>query len=253
MSRWKKALLVMSVLIWCLKLPGGANEFADVAAIFQIGSGARPLGMGGAFIALADDENALFYNPAGLGFNRTIGITSLAAHQFGAASLTAIGVALPFFGVYFLQLDSGIITGPQFDPFRYLSRGAILSVGVPLLLIEEVSLTFGTRLRLFQAVEPTSGFGWTVDASILIAGEYLRLGAMVKSLVSTPILFHGGHREVWPTDLKVGIAGTIPVGRNLRLNLLFDLVGLISGDRRKIFGVEAWVGGLGIRAGKDGL
>lgn len=28
--------------------------------------GARPMGMGGAFTALADDENALFYNPAGL-------------------------------------------------------------------------------------------------------------------------------------------------------------------------------------------
>ncbi len=28
--------------------------------------GIRPLGMGGAFIAVADDENALFYNPAGL-------------------------------------------------------------------------------------------------------------------------------------------------------------------------------------------
>jgi hypothetical protein len=29
-------------------------------------SGVRPLGMGNAFIAVADDENALFYNPAGL-------------------------------------------------------------------------------------------------------------------------------------------------------------------------------------------
>lgn len=28
--------------------------------------GPRPMGMGGAFTAVSDDENAIFYNPAGL-------------------------------------------------------------------------------------------------------------------------------------------------------------------------------------------
>ena len=35
-------------------------------ALFDIGMGARALGMGGAFVAVADDANALYYNPAGL-------------------------------------------------------------------------------------------------------------------------------------------------------------------------------------------
>lgn len=35
--------------------------------------GIRPLGMGGAFITLSDDENALFYNPAGLNDVREFG------------------------------------------------------------------------------------------------------------------------------------------------------------------------------------
>lgn len=33
--------------------------------------GVRPMGMGGAFTAVADDENALYYNPAGLAMNQT--------------------------------------------------------------------------------------------------------------------------------------------------------------------------------------
>ncbi|MFH1369543.1 MAG: conjugal transfer protein TraF [Elusimicrobiota bacterium] len=41
--------------------------------------GARPLGMGGAFVALADDHNAIFYNPAG--------ITQRSASQFTAFEL----------------------------------------------------------------------------------------------------------------------------------------------------------------------
>ena len=37
--------------------------YSDVPYFFE---GARPLGVGGAFVAVADDENVIFYNPAGL-------------------------------------------------------------------------------------------------------------------------------------------------------------------------------------------
>lgn len=44
-----------------------AAAVAPVRAAFeQIGAGARPIGMGGAFTAVADDAHAIHYNPAGL-------------------------------------------------------------------------------------------------------------------------------------------------------------------------------------------
>lgn len=43
-------------------MPGGASA-DELQTIFR---GVRPAGMGGAFITLSDDDNALFYNPAGL-------------------------------------------------------------------------------------------------------------------------------------------------------------------------------------------
>ena len=54
------AIGAIGLLIMCA---GGA-----VAAFNDIGVGGRPLGMGGAFVALADDGNAASYNPAGLGY-----------------------------------------------------------------------------------------------------------------------------------------------------------------------------------------
>lgn len=42
----------------------GTEVFAEEIPLFY--KGIRPLGMGGAFTAVADDENAMFYNPAGM-------------------------------------------------------------------------------------------------------------------------------------------------------------------------------------------
>ncbi len=50
--------VLMLLALFCS--PAFAREFPH---FYQ---GVRPLGMGGAFTAVADDENALFYNPAGL-------------------------------------------------------------------------------------------------------------------------------------------------------------------------------------------
>ena len=51
------------VLVAILLLSGG---FAQCREMPYFWKGVRPLGMGGAFTAVADDYNALFYNPAGL-------------------------------------------------------------------------------------------------------------------------------------------------------------------------------------------
>lgn len=48
-----------------LALPSAAFA-AETAAFLDIGVGARGIGMGGAFTALADDSSAVYWNPAGL-------------------------------------------------------------------------------------------------------------------------------------------------------------------------------------------
>jgi hypothetical protein len=62
-------ILMMTVLI---VLGSGYSIMAKEYPTFF--RGARPLGMGGAFIAVADDENAIFYNPAGIPKTQTFQI-----------------------------------------------------------------------------------------------------------------------------------------------------------------------------------
>ncbi|MBE3575815.1 MAG: PorV/PorQ family protein [Firmicutes bacterium] len=72
---WIRALgLAMAVAGLCLALgiagspvaQAGAPDYSHVGAFLDIDMGTRAMGMGGAFVALADDPTALYYNPAGL-------------------------------------------------------------------------------------------------------------------------------------------------------------------------------------------
>ena len=56
---WKSILILLLTFTW--NLPSAFAQFED------LGVGARGIGMGNAFIGLADDGYSIYYNPAGLG------------------------------------------------------------------------------------------------------------------------------------------------------------------------------------------
>ena len=62
----KKILAVFLVLLMHGSLYAGGRVGTSSAGILKIAPGARPAAMGNAFIALANDVNAIYWNPAGL-------------------------------------------------------------------------------------------------------------------------------------------------------------------------------------------
>ncbi|OGC11536.1 hypothetical protein A3K48_03395 [candidate division WOR-1 bacterium RIFOXYA12_FULL_52_29] len=62
------------------------------------GVGARPLGMGGAFSAIADNADAPFYGPAGLGFNTRQSITTMQTRLSTDADHYYLSYIVPAFG-----------------------------------------------------------------------------------------------------------------------------------------------------------
>lgn len=249
------AISLLGLLLLGWGLSGfGAERFANVAALLNIGAGARPLGMGGAFVGLADDENAAFYNPAALAFLKNVGFTSFYSRQFQVLDYGVIGLAGRFAGFNLLQLYSGEIEGanefgnPDGTCFSYISRAGIVSLGLG---IGRVGI--GARLKFYQELsDGTSGIGWAVDPAAVVIRDNLRLGALLENGLSGGIRFDNGHVEGWNRSLRIGGSLSFALTEGATVNLLLDLSGLLDHGLHSHLGAELWVEGLGVRIGLDG-
>ncbi len=69
MHRFSIVLALAVVLLASSQAPRSARAAAGEAgfAFLKLGVGARPMGMGSAYVALANDPTAVYWNPAGLG------------------------------------------------------------------------------------------------------------------------------------------------------------------------------------------
>jgi len=97
-------ILCLASLI-CLSA-SGAEKYAG--EFLSLGVGARPLGMGGSFVAIADDATAAYWNPAGLGGLDRTEITFMHAGIFGLDNYDFINYVQPVgagaFGLSWIRL-----------------------------------------------------------------------------------------------------------------------------------------------------
>ncbi|MFQ5770148.1 MAG: hypothetical protein ACE5HX_06410 [bacterium] len=123
----KKRIKVLVLFIF-LPVTLYAGEYA--AEFLRIGVGARALGMGGAYVALANDGTAVFWNPAGLAqinalqlsFTHAPMFNGLAQHNFASAALKiARNTAIALSWIR-LEVDDipryGALPGTPFDRIR---------------------------------------------------------------------------------------------------------------------------------------
>src|SRR5689334_21034223 len=86
--RRASAAPVAPVIAWAaalaLVLPATAGATRYAGEFLRIGVGARALGMGSAFVGLADDGTASYWNPAGLATLSERQVTAMHAEQFGS-------------------------------------------------------------------------------------------------------------------------------------------------------------------------
>ncbi|MFP4466226.1 MAG: hypothetical protein ACLFP1_04170 [Candidatus Goldiibacteriota bacterium] len=236
----KKILLVLTVFFIISNLYSMEEPF-----IFE---GIRPLGMGKAFIALADDENAISYNPAGLVHLEDSVISTVM--EYYSASIDAeparnylrtgnyILFAMKYFGVTFKYNEESV--SMLSNEAKKTERDIQLKLAGALEVSDDFSV--GILSTLIYKTKPfvDSGYsegayddsGYRVDFDL--GAQYsiiknLRIGMLIK-LTSGG----GGKRIIYDDDYK--IAGSVAFPNfNMGLCWIIDDIIKIGFDVNNIF------------------
>ena len=253
------------------------------AAFNNIGVGARPLGLGGAFVALADDSNAANYNAAGLGYINAAQVGATRAQRFnGLVTYNSISGIIPFGRIGSIGASLGILAE---DSEIYQEQTVSISYGNAILK----QLAIGANLKLFgtafdeanEFVVENPYFGQTSSSAVsfdfgVMAKPFqsLSLGASVENVLpantsTADTSVFDVDPDTVPLNIRAGLAYRLESIAEMSAqgaavsNLLKGSLGTFEVVSRNgaIYirtGVEVWVnksiavrGGYGLKNGSD--
>jgi hypothetical protein len=260
------AISAIGLLILCA---GGA-----VAAFNDIGVGARPLGMGGAFVALADDGNAANYNAAGLGYINAAHLSMTTAQRFsGLINYNHISGIVPLRSVGSIGASIGILSE---DEEVYKEQTITVSYGKTFLRKFALGLNLKSFSTLFdenngsvsahlennpQFFAHTSTADFSFDLGMMANPiDGLTLGFSAENLFPANVSVSEAEEDFIPQNIRIGLTyrlATIAATTKqealrevLKSGLGLFEIGFRDGDRQIHAGAELWLNKMiGVRAG----
>jgi len=226
-----------SLCILCIALISVSSSAAPI--LTEMGTSARAMALGGAFAAIADDESAVFYNPAGLAFLSKTTVAAFYQRAFDVVHHVALAGAMRGWGAQVIQLDTGPIEGtnefgnPSGEPARYASQAGLVGGALG---IEHVAV--GLRGRLSSDAIETQ---WGIDAGALARWGSMRFGIVAENLLGSATI-----------SLRLGAALVMQFGPRMILTISGEVWDLFRRPEVHL-GLEASINGVQIRAGYDGV
>jgi len=228
MNRVIKSLLSALVLV-AVSTSTGLSQSA--ITILDIGGGVRALAMGEAFIGLSNDEQAIYYNPAGVAFLDGIHANANFARHLGAGSYLSllggtrnIGASLNLIslgGVEERDNSDNVVGTISYSNFALSAGGGTALSALPLGFTRNLTnLAMGAKFNFVSvsSVEGGSGSGFSFGLSGLYRATELvqnaglrslslvQFGYTLENLISIGVGYGEGHSERLPFKFKTGFA-----------------------------------------------
>ena len=207
--------------------------------------GPRPAGVGGAFVAVADDPIGVVWNPAGLSFMSQNQLSAETSILFESTSINGLGFAVPgrrfpSFGLTILNLRSG-----EFQRTNELNEplGDFAESDMAFFLSASKNITpklaLGVSAKVVRhSVEEfdAAGFGADIGALYQVL-PWLRIGASLLN-IGGPTLNMRAIDETYPAEFRGGLSFFFLDGRGLLSTELNHREGPGTSFRA---GTEFWV------------
>ncbi len=234
-----KTLIKSLIVIFALtQIVSSAKVFADDTSYAidpsYVGVGARSLGMGKAYVAVGEDADTIFFNPAGLGRISLWKMMTMYSNLMGDVKYSVLSCAIPMevgsfgFGYVSSRVDGIWIMGEDavsqtHKPIPtmlgdYSNNVVFLSYGFPLNKIAGFgeNIYLGANLKYFDSQgsgtdEAYFGAGKGIDADLGILytpNSWLSLGISQQNVVPQSfggaVTYKSGVEESMPSITKIG-------------------------------------------------
>jgi hypothetical protein len=210
------ALLTVSACLLCAAEVSSAPSSAagsSVGTFLKIGVGARPVAMGESFVALADDVNALYWNPAGINQLEKMQATFMYNAWLNGVAYNYAGIAAKPFGygsavgASVIMLDTGKIDGNDINdaPYSYDGEKDFVISGTYGKELQE-NVLLGISLKsVRQSIENESASGTGIDlGAIYKLSDNLLFGLAVQNLTFGQMKFVGDSYSL-PRIIRAGM------------------------------------------------
>lgn len=221
----RNAISAIGLLILCV---GNA-----IAAFNDIGIGARPLGMGGAFVALADDGNAASYNAAGLGYINTVHLSLTTAQRFrGLINYNHIGGIVPLRSAGSFGMSIGVLSE---DSDIYKEQTVAISYGKTFLQKFSIGLNLKSLSTQFdennESVSAHLSNNRQFFTHTSAADFSFDLGLMANPI--NDLTFGFSAENLLPANVSVSEVGEDFVPQNIRIGLAYRLATIAATTKQE--------------------
>jgi len=244
-------MIWMAIAVCPLAISAQTGDAGAPGAFLKLGSGVRALAMGRAFVGLADDATASYWNPAGLVQIKGEELSLMYAEPFGkVAGITHQNLAYAKetgdinFGLNFIYASVDGIEGYDKNAvskgnFGSQEWAALLSLAYP----PSTEVAWGTTFKLVsQKIKDYSARGFGSDLGLLFMGQKdIQYGLVIENLIS-PNLQLRDTMESYPRRVRYGLALSPNLFRRyLKTVITADLVSQEDTTPKQFYGIEGEV------------